>query len=115
MNEIVIQGLAVHAHIGVPDEERRQPQRLLINAVLTPQVAFSDLNDDLSLTADYHAAACRISAVAADRPRRLIETLAADLANMLLAEFPLAGVEIEIRKFILPDTEYVAVRCHRLR
>lgn len=113
MNEILIKGLVVECHIGVPDEERAQPQRLLIDATLVPRVAFDELQDDLSHTADYDAAARRIAAVAAERPRKLIETLAADLAAMLLAEYPLTAAEVEIRKFILPQTEYVAVRCRR--
>lgn len=111
MNEILIKSLSVECHIGVPDEERAQPQRLLIDATLVPRTPFADLNDDLALTADYDAASRRISAIAAERPRKLIETLAADLAAMLLQEFPLLAAEVEIRKFILPQTEYVAVRC----
>jgi dihydroneopterin aldolase len=115
MNEILIKSLSVECHVGVPDEERSQRQHLLIDATLTPRTAFDDLDDDIVQTADYDLAARRISAVAKARPRRLIETLAAELADMLLAEFPLTHAEVEIRKFILPDTEYVAVRCRRER
>jgi len=113
MNEILIQGLAIECHVGVPDEERAHPQRLLVNVTLVPRVGFADVQDDLTNTADYDAAARRIASVAAERPRRLIETLAADLVEMLLREFPLTVAEVEIRKFILPQTEYVAVRCRR--
>ncbi len=113
MNEIVIKGLSVECCVGVPDEERSRPQRLLIDATLTPRIAFADLQDDIVHTADYDLAARRISAVARARPRRLIETLAVELADMLLAEFPLTRAEVEIRKFILPETEHVAVRCRR--
>jgi dihydroneopterin aldolase len=111
MNEILIKGLSVECRVGVPDDERAHPQRLLIDATLVPRTAFADLRDELALTADYDAAARRIAAVATERPRKLIETLAADLATMLLREFPLTAAEVEIRKFILPQTEYVAVRC----
>lgn len=113
MNEIVIKGLAVEACVGVPDEERSRPQRLLIDITLTPRAAFEDLRDDIIQTADYDAAARRITAFAAERPRRLIETLAVEIATLLLAEFPVTSAEVEIRKFILPDTEFVAVRCRR--
>jgi dihydroneopterin aldolase len=115
MNEILIKSLAVHARVGVPDEERRLPQRLLLDITLVPRTAFEDLDDDIALTADYDAAARRITAFAAERPRRLIETLAAEIAHLLLAEFPVLSAEVEIRKFILPETEFVAVRCRRER
>jgi dihydroneopterin aldolase len=40
---------------------------------------------------------------------KLIETLADGLAAHLLATFPIERIRLEIRKFILPDTRYVAV------
>jgi dihydroneopterin aldolase len=113
MNEILIKGLSVECRVGVPDGERAHPQRLLIDVLLVPRTAFADLHEDLARTADYDAAARRIAAVAAERPRRLIETLASDLTDMLLREFPVASATVEIRKFILPQTEYVAVRCRK--
>ena len=115
MNQILIQGLAVQAHLGVPDEERARPQRIVINAVITPVTAFSDLADNIEQTVDYDAASRKIATLAATRPRRLIETLACEIADMLIRDFPAVRAEIEVRKFILPDTEYVAVRCARER
>ena len=111
MNQILIQGLTVQAHLGVPDEERARPQRIEINAVITPVTAFSDLADSIEQTVDYDAASRKIAALAAARPRRLIETLAFEIADMLIRDFPAERAEIEVRKFILPNTEYVAVRC----
>ena len=49
------------------------------------------------------------------RGRALIETLAEEIAAELLARFPLQAVELELRKFILPDTAFVAVRIRRSR
>lgn len=115
MNEILIRGLAVEAVIGVPEAERAAPQRLLINATITPQVHFSELGDDIAQTVDYDAAARRIVALAGERERRLIETLGAEIAEMLVREFPASQATVEVRKFILPQTEYVAVRCSASR
>jgi dihydroneopterin aldolase len=39
---------------------------------------------------------------------KLIETLASELASHLLRKFPLEGVEVEVRKFVLPNTKYVS-------
>jgi dihydroneopterin aldolase len=111
MNAIIIKGLEINAFVGVSDEERRNAQRLRIDAILTPLTEFSALADDVSRTVDYHAAARRIVSVAASRPRRLIETLASDIAEALVGEFRARRAEVEVRKFILPDTEYVAVHC----
>ncbi len=115
MNLIIIKGLQVDARVGVSDEERSNSQPLRIDAILTPVTEFSALADDIGRTVDYHAAARRISGLAASRPRRLIETLASEIAEALVGEFRAQRAEVEVRKFILPDTEYVAVRCVRDR
>ena len=111
MNVIIIKGLQVDACVGVSDEERMSSQRLLIDAILTPLTEFSALGDDINRTVDYHAAARRIVSVAASRPRRLIETLASEIAEALVGDFRARRAEVEVRKFILPGTEYVAVHC----
>jgi 7,8-dihydroneopterin aldolase/epimerase/oxygenase len=111
MNLIIIKGLQVKAFVGVSDEERRNSQPLRIDAILTPLTSFSAMADDISRTVDYEAAARRIASVASSRPRRLIETLASEIAQVLVDEFPARRAEIEIRKFILPDAQYAAVCC----
>lgn len=110
MNEIVIRGLRFMAHVGVPDAEIAHAQELVADITFVPLTAFPELGDDIVATVDYDAAARRAAEIAAERPRRLIETLAVDLAQTLLAEFPAGAVTVEIRKFILPQTDHVAVR-----
>lgn len=110
---IEIRKLRVTANVGVPDEELASAQTLEISIVMTPQVAFEELGDEIARTVDYHAVALEIQAIADARPRRLIETLAVDLARILLEHHPLRRIEVLVEKFILPDTECVAVRVVR--
>ncbi len=115
MNEIIIRELAVTTQIGITEEERREAQRLLVNLTITPSRAFTELADDISRTVDYYKASRRIIQLAGERPRQLIETLAVEIVDLLLEEFEADRVEVEVRKFILPDTAYVAVRHARER
>ena len=116
MNAIIIKGLEVQALVGVSDEERSNSQRLQIDAILTPLTDFSALSDDIALTVDYDDVALGASFESQrERPRQLLETLATEIAEALIGEFRIRSVEVEIRKFILPDTQYVAVRCVRDR
>jgi dihydroneopterin aldolase len=115
MNAIIIKGLDVEAFVGVSNGERTNSQRLKIDAILTPLTPFSALDDDISRTVDYHAVSERIISIAASRPRRLIETLANDIAEMLVGEFRARRADVEVRKFVLPGTEYVAVHTSRER
>ena len=113
LDAILVRGLELSAHIGVPDAERVEAQRLTLNLVLQPAGPLSDLGDDLGRTVDYYALTRRVRQLAAARPRKLIETLAEEICACVLNEFPVRAVEVELRKYILPDTEYVAVRLSR--
>lgn len=113
-DEIHLRGLDLPARIGVPEEERASWQNLQLDLVLWTACRFEALADDLASTPDYAAVAARARALAAERPRRLIETLAAELAECLLAEFPLVGVTVEVRKRVLPGCDEVSVRLTRM-
>lgn len=114
-DRIAIKRLAVDCFVGVPAEERAQSQTLVLSLTIGPRRPFASLQDKIEETVDYDAVAQRVRAVAQDRPRQLIETLADDLAVMVLEEFPAAWVEVEVEKHILPDTEAVTVRTCRRR
>ncbi len=106
---ICIHGLEVMAQVGVPDEERGVSQRLLIDLRFAAILQPDSLNDDLALTVDYGAVSQRILEMVEERPRRLIETLADEMSERLLKDFSLQWIELTIRKFILPNVEWVAV------
>ena len=112
---IEIRGLEVFARVGVPEEERQVAQRLLIDFRFAADLQPVAQNDDLELTVDYAAVAQRVEDIVDEHPRRLIETLADELAVLLLPEFSLAWIEVTIRKFILPRTEWVSVTVRRLK
>ena len=114
-DRIGVSGLRVLAHIGVPDAERAEPQTLWIHLVLTPVDSFDDLGDDIRATVDYHSVALEVEALAAERPRRLIETLACEVAEHLLSRHRLREVEVVVEKRILPQTDCVTVRVVRRR
>lgn len=110
---IEIKGLSVPALIGVPAEERKQAQQLCFDLRFAALLQPATLNDDLIATVDYAAVSQRLVELVQMRPRRLIETLADETAAALLAEFSLRWIELTIRKFILPNADYVAVTLRR--
>jgi FolB domain-containing protein len=113
-DSIRIHGLEVQTRIGVGDDERSRPQRLVLDVVL--ETDFRGAQDDIDRATDYAAVASWLTAECARREVRLLETLSEDLAAGLLEGFPRVGVVVlEIRKFVLPDTESVSVRVRRAR
>ncbi len=67
-------------------------------------------SDDLRKTVDYHALSKVLRAEARRVPRKLLERLATDLARAACQGFYLPWIEIELKKFILPQTRHVALR-----
>jgi dihydroneopterin aldolase len=113
VDQIIIQDLEVFYRVGVPDQERAQPQRLLLTVELEHDFAAAAQADDLEKTIDYAHLSRRLLGFGDDRHWKLIETLAADLATMILREFKPGGVTIEVKKFVLPEARWVAVRVRR--
>ena len=114
-DRILIDSLELSSFIGVPDAERAAAQRLTVNLVLEPLRDFTALGDAIENTVDYFRVCEEVQALSLARPRRLIETLAGDIAALLLARFALRAVEVELRKYILPDTTFVGVAVRRCR
>jgi len=112
-DRILIEALELSSFIGLSEEERATAQRLTASLVVEPVRDFRALEDRIEDTVDYFVLGEFVKSLGLARPRRLIETLAEEIAAELLARFPLRAVEVELRKFILPDTQFVAVRIRR--
>ena len=113
INEILIQGLDLPVQIGVPEAERAGWQVLSADIVMRPRLSFEAMQDQIAGTIDYQAAANAVKDLAASRPRHLIETLAAEIAALILGEFAALSVSVTLRKRVLPGTDNVAVRVVR--
>jgi 7,8-dihydroneopterin aldolase/epimerase/oxygenase len=107
--EIVIEGLRLTCHVGVPDEERAVSQQLVMDVRMQPMADWNQLEDDISRTIDYAAVVAELENLAQAKPRRLIETLAVDAVDWLMTRYPIAWVNVKIEKMILPQTRCVAV------
>ena len=114
-DRIYIRELKLVAHIGVPDEERAKPQGLTVSLTLWPTTGFRELEDRLEKTVNYASICNDVKEFVRGRNDKLIETMGDAIARHLLEAFPLRRVDLELRKFILPDVDYVAVSLTRER
>ncbi len=114
-DQILISRLELSTRIGATEAERSEPQRLLASIVLEPMRTFGEMRDRLAHTVDYDAVAQAVKTHAASDERTLLETLAEEIAALLLRRFAIQAVEIELRKFFLPDAEFTGVRMRRER
>ena len=115
MDVISIIDLEVHYRVGVPDSERAQPQRLLLTVALETDFSAAAKTDSISDTIDYFAVTQRLLKFGEGREWKLIEKLAADIADLILAEFKPQSVSVEVKKFIIPQARHVSVALAKRR
>jgi dihydroneopterin aldolase len=113
--KISIVDLEVSYHVGVPDAERAQPQRLLLTIELEADFSAAARSDGIADTIDYFAVTRRLLGFGKGREWKLIEKVAADIADMVLAEFNPQAVTVEVKKFIIPQARHVAVTLTKVR
>jgi dihydroneopterin aldolase len=112
---IRIEKIELLAYVGVLEDERSRAQRLMISVAFWPTKSGPDLKDDIAQVVDYAAVAAAVKKFVAGRRDKLIETLANALALHLLESFEIRRITIELRKYILPDVEFVSVTVTRER
>ena len=108
--------LELLCHLGVPAEERAHPQKILCTAVFpVPDFKKAAQNDKLEHTVNYYDLTQLLQKTALQKERKLIETLAADLAESTLAAFPIPWIDLELKKFILPETRHISFQARFVR
>jgi FolB domain-containing protein len=112
-DEIHIEQLDVFTRVGVPEEERANPQRLTVSISFWPYQQTSDVADHIESTVNYSTVAEETKNFLRDQSLKLIETLAEVLASHLLKSFPIQKITIELRKFALQDAKYVSITVTR--
>lgn len=115
MDTIIIKDLEVFYHVGVPDAERATAQRLLLTLEIAHDFSGAVAGDDLARTVDYEALCQRLLRFGEGCHWHLIETLAADIAGMVLEDYPARSVMVEVKKFCIPQARHVLVRLTRAR
>lgn len=98
MDRILLQGVTLSTQIGVPDEERLLPQDVIVDVEMHFDTRAATRTDDFTLTIDYAAVRDTLARIAAERPRKLIETLAEEMAAAVLAGYPVGAVRVRLLK-----------------
>jgi 7,8-dihydroneopterin aldolase/epimerase/oxygenase len=109
MAKIAIVDLEVRYCIGVGEAERAQPQRLLLTIEMETDIAAAAREDCLEHTVNYQSVADDLLRFGDGRNWRLLETLVADVADLVLSKYKPKSVHVEAKKFVIPQARYVAV------
>jgi dihydroneopterin aldolase len=115
MSKINIVDLEVFYRVGVTDQERAEPQRLLITISMDLDFASASLSDRIEKTINYSTVAQHVLKYGEGRSWKLLERLVANLADMIMSEFKPQGVLVEVKKFTIPQARHVSVSLVRTR
>jgi dihydroneopterin aldolase len=106
---IEIADLEVKSKIGVSEKERECFQRLLVCLRFQIEARFRDLQDGFEKTVDYASVAAAVEDIAEANKAQLLETLVSNIADGLMERFAIRRLELELKKFILPNARWVSV------
>jgi 7,8-dihydroneopterin aldolase/epimerase/oxygenase len=115
MSFITIVDLEVFYRVGISDEERAKPQRLLLTLDIKFDFSSAALSGRIGRTIDYYEVSQRLLRLGETRSWRLIESVATDVADKIITEFRPENVTVEVKKFSVPEARYVSVSLTKQR
>lgn len=98
MDIVYIRELKIPCTIGVWEWERRIKQTVIIDLEMATDVRPAAKSDRLDDALDYKAVAKRVMEYVGSSEFKLVETLAENVANTVLAEFKIPWVRVRINK-----------------
>ena len=98
MDKIFLNDLQIDTIIGIYDWERETLQTLSFDLEMDWDIAKAAKSDDITDTLDYGAVATTIVSFVEASRYQLIETLAEDLATLLLQTYPIPKLKLILSK-----------------
>lgn len=98
MDKIFIRALKSEAIIGIFDWERQVKQTVILDIEMGANIRKAALSDSISDTLNYKGVAKRVLAFVAASQFHLVETLAEQVAMLILEEFNIESVSIVLSK-----------------
>jgi FolB domain-containing protein len=115
MSFITIVDLEVFYRVGISEEERAKPQRLLLTLDIKFDFSSAAVSGRIGRTIDYYEVSQRLLKLGETRNWRLIESVATDVADKILSEFHPESVTVEVKKFSIPEARYVSASLTKQR
>lgn len=114
MDRVYIHGLAVETVIGIFDWERTIKQKVVVDLEMAVDIKASAASENIDRTVSYKDVADRLIEFIANSEFLLVETMAEEIANLILAEFPVPFVRLKLGKpGAVPEAQDVGVMIER--
>ena len=98
-DKMILTGIEVFGYHGCSDEEQTLGQKFYVDVELDLDLSKAGLSDDFADTVDYVKILQCVEEIVGGTPRRLIESVAENLAQKILTDFAqVDGVKITLHK-----------------
>jgi dihydroneopterin aldolase len=117
-DRLVVHGLQFVGKHGVYEHERAEGRRFRVDLEVVVDTDVAARSDDLDDALDYRSLAASVLDVGQGPSHHLIESLAEAIAERLLADQRVGGVELALRKYadgVPGDPEWVGITISRWR
>ena len=110
MDKIILTDLRIDTVIGIWDWEKRNPQTILINLEMQTDTKTASQSDSIEDVLDYKAVSKRVKQFIQESQFNLIETLAENVAKIILEEFDIQWLKLSISKpFAIRGSKIIGV------
>ena len=117
-DRITLSTMRFEGRHGVSAEERLMPQPLEVDLVVEADLARAGRTDDVADTIDYGPLVALCAGVVERNSFRLLEAIAATIADRVLDTTPATAVTVRVRKLAVPvdaDLDWAQVEIRRER
>ncbi len=116
MDKIKLSELKVETIIGIWEWEKRNPQIVSIDLEMSTAIKAAAKSDSIKDALDYKAISKRIKQYSENNHFELIETLAENLAQIIIEEFKVEWVKLSVSKpYAIRDSKNVSLTIERTK
>jgi len=112
-DKLLIHDLIAECRIGVFEWEQAHPQNIWIDLELEIDAKTAAARDDVNAAIDYGRLVTIVKQHIEHKPFNLIETMAEEVATLILKEFKPTQVVVRVKKRALPGVDFAAVEITR--
>jgi len=112
-DQIIIDDLQLQYKVGTLPKERTETQSISVSLIIETDLTAAANTDDLTKTINYQEITQLLENLGQNKHWHLIETLASDIANEILTRFEVYRVTVLVKKFAIPNADFVAVKISR--
>ena len=98
MDKIFLSALSVECIVGIWEWERRVRQTVIIDLEMATDIRRAAASDHIEDTIDYKKVAKRLLAFVGESHFNLVETLAEQIARVVVTEFGVSWVKVRLNK-----------------